>query len=186
MSGTSIYGDQPSTGWVSRHPFLDENTANVANKPTLIARGLWGGYSLPHYAVGEELNFRIRVPHIWDGSTNPYFVCITGITNAETIGHKYKMQAEWSSADIGAITPATITETLTDQVVITDGTQWQMEIIKFNLTATTIAAGQNLRLRLRRIEADATFVISAHEIVVWHWDTRWKVNKTNTESEMGY
>lgn len=173
-------------GWVSVHPFVDENTANVANKPTLITRGLWGGYSLPHYAAGEELKFRMRVPHLWDGVTAPWFVAITSISNAETIGHKYKFQLEWSSADIGAVIPDTTTETLTDQVVIVDGTQWYAEIIAFELTPATIVAGQNLQARLRRIEADATFVASANEIVVWHWDTRWKINRLATSSIQGY
>ena len=173
-------------GWDSFPPFLDENLANLANKPSIVTRGLWDGYSLPHYAVGEQLKFRMRVPHIWDGVTAPWFVAITSISNAETIGHKYKFQAEWSSADIGAVIPDTTTETLTDQVVIIDGTQWYAEIIAFELTPTTLVAGQNLQLRLRRIEADATFVISANEIVVWHWDTRWKVNKVATTNPMGY
>lgn len=185
MSGTTIYGEK-ATGWVSIHPFLDENTSNVANKPTLVMYGLWHGYSLPHYASGEELNFRMRVPHTWDGVTSPHFVCITSIANAETIGHKYKFQFEWSSGDIGAVIPGTITETLTDQVVIVDGTQMYAEIIDFELTPTTLVAGQNLQARLRRIEADATFVVSSNEIIVWHWDTRWKIDRNHTESIMGY
>lgn len=173
-------------GWVSIHPFLDENTANVANKPTLVTRGLWGGYSLPHYAAGEELMFRMRVPHLWDGVTAPWFVAITSISNAETIGHKYKFSFEWSSGDIGAVVPDTTVETLTDQVVIVDGTQWYAEIIAFELTPATLVAGQNIQARLRRIEADATFVASANEIVVWHWDTRWKINRLATSSIQGY
>ena len=173
-------------GWTSEPPFLDENTSNVANKPTLIERGLWGGYSLPHYAAGEELKFRMRVPHEWDGVTAPWFVAITSITNAETIGHKYKFSFEWSSGDIGAVVPDTTTETLTDQVVIVDGTQWWAEIIAFELTPATLVAGQNLQARLRRIEADATFVASANEIVVWHWDTRWKIDQNASITPMGY
>lgn len=128
----------------------------------------------------------MRVPHLWDGVTAPWFVAITSISNAETIGHKYKFSFEWSSGDIGAVIPDSTVETLTDQVVIADGTQWYAEIIAFELTPATLVAGQNIQARLRRVEADATYVASANEIVVWHWDTRWKINRLATSSTQGY
>ena len=171
-------------GWVSKAPFLDENTANVANKPTLITRGVFGGYSLPEYAAGEELLFRMRVPHRWDGLTNPYFVAITSISAAEDIGDKYKFQFEWQSGDVEAVIPNTIQETVTDEITVVDGTAYYAEIISFELDATTIVAGQNIQGRLRRIASAAPAV--SNEIVVWHWDTRWKMNKVATTTPMGY
>jgi len=171
-------------GWVSHAPFLDENSANLANKPTLVTRGVFGGYSLPTYAAGEELLFRMRVPHRWDGSTNPYFVAITSISAAEDIGDKYKFQFEWQSEDVLAVIPDTIAETLTDEITVADSTAYYAEILSFELDATTIVAGQNLQARLRRIASAAPAV--SNEIVVWHWDTRWKMDKVATTTPMGY
>ena len=170
--------------WTSIPPFLDENSSNVANKPTLIIRGVFGGYSLPEYAAGEELLFRMRVPHEWDGVTNPWFVAITSISAAEDIGDKSKFQLEWQSEDILHVIPDTIQETLTNEVTVADGTAFYAEIIAFELDASTIVRGQNLQGRLRRIAASASSV--DNEIIVWHWDTRWKFSRMGTKSTQGY
>lgn len=174
--------------WDSRHPFLDENYSNTLAKPTQITRGLWKGYSLPVWAdpsnVYEELSFKMRVPHTWDGVTNPWFVAITSILGAEDIDDKYKFQMEWQSEDIGHVIPDTTQEIITDEVTIVDGTAYYAEIIVFEADATTIIAGQNIQWRLRRIAASASEV--TNEIGVWHWDTRWKMNRVGTKSIQGY
>lgn len=172
------------TFWKSVAPFLDENSANTANKPTLITRGVFGGYSLPECTLGEDLLFRMRVPHRWDGITNPYFVAITSISSAEDIGDKYKMQLEWQSEDILHVIPDTIQETLTDEVTVSDGTAFYAENIYFELDATTLISGQNLQMRLCNIAPTAPAV--SNEIIVWHWDTRWKMDRFGTDSIQGY
>lgn len=171
-------------GWRSYSPFLDENSSNVANKPTLITRGVFGGYSLPEYASGEELLFRMRVPLRWDGTTNPYFVAISSISAIEDIGDKYRFQLEWQSEDILAVIPNTIAETITDEITVADGTAFYAEILSFELDATMLLAGQNLQSRLRRIAATSSSV--SNEIIIWHWDTRWKLDKVATTTPMGY
>ena len=171
-------------GWRSYPPFVDENSANVANKPTLVTRGVFGGYSLPEYAAGEELLFRMRVPLRWDGVTNPYFVAISSISATEDIGDKYRMQFEWEAEDILHVIPDTIAETLTDEVTVADGTAFYAEIVSFELDAASLVAGQNLQARLRRIAASSSSV--SNEIIIWHWDTRWKINKVATTTPMGY
>lgn len=170
--------------WTSFVPFLDENTANVANKPSLVCRGMFCGYSLPEYSAGEELKFRMRVPHEWDGSTNPWFVAISSISATEGVDDKYKLQLEWQSEDILNIIPDTIAETITDEVTVVDGTAFYAEIVAFELNAATLVRGQNLQMRLRRIAASASSV--SNEIIVWHWDTRWKISKHGTDSIQGY
>lgn len=174
--------------WRSKHPFLDENYANSLAKPTQITRGLFKGYSLPIWSdpanVNEELSFKMRVPHSWDGVTNPWFVAITSIVGAEDVDDKYKFQMEWQSKDILHVIPDTTQETLTDEVTIVDGTAYYAEIIQFEVDATTIVAGQNIQWRLRRIAASANEV--TNEVAVWHWDTRWKFNTLGTASIMGY
>lgn len=170
--------------WESIEPLLDENSANAANKPSLVDIGLFGAYSLPEYAAGEELRYRMRVPHGWDGSTNPWLVAMTILTAAEDIGDKYKFQLEWQSGDVGSVIPITTQETLTDEVTVTDGTQYRAEIIAFELDATTLVSGQNLQMRLRRIAASSLSV--SNEIAVMHWDTRWKKNRLGTDSVQGY
>ena len=177
-----------STYWTSRSPFLDENNANDNGVPTQVERGLFKGYSFPIWTdpaqVNEELTFRLRVPHRWDGTTKPWFVAITAISAAEDVGDKYKFQLEWQSEDVENVVPATVQETLTTEITVADGTAWYAEILAFELTATTMVAGQNMQLRLRRIAASASEV--AAEPVVFHWDTRWKMNRIGSVSIQGY
>ena len=177
-----------STYWTSRTMFLDENNANDNGVPTQIERGLFKGYSFPIWSdpaqINEELTFRIRVPHRWDGTTKPWFVAITAISGAEDIGDKYKFQLEWQSKDVENVIPATIQETLTTEITVADGTAWYAEILAFELTATTIVAGQNMQLRLRRIAASANEV--ANEPVIFHWDSRWKMNRIGSVTIQGY
>ena len=170
--------------WESKEVFLNENVSNIANKPSLIDIGLFKAYSMPEYAASEELLFSMRVPHDWDGITNPYFVCPSIITVAEDVDDKYQFQLEWQSADVGSVFPVTTQETLTDEVTITDGTQYRGEILAFELDATTLVRGQNLQMRLRRIAASSSSVTG--EIAIPHWDTRWKCNRIGTESIQGY
>jgi len=170
--------------WKSVSPFLDENTSNVANKPTLVCRGVFCGYSLPEYAVGEELLFKMRVPHSWDGTTNPYFVVITSISATEDIGDKYKLQLEWQSEDILHVIPDTIAETLTDEITVADGTAFYAEIVTFELDGSFLVSGQTLHMKLKRVAASSSSV--SNEIIIWHWDTRWKFNKFGTDSIQGY
>lgn len=172
--------------WKSFVPFLDENTANVAGKPTLVTRGLCKGYSLPEYTNGEELFFRTRVPHNWDGTTNPWFVVITSISAAEDVGDLYKFQLEWVSGDILNVIPDTITETLTDEITVANGTAHYAEIVVFELDASTLVSGQCLQMRLRRVEPSVPLDSVSNEIIVWHWDMRWKIDKLGTTSIQGY
>ena len=178
-----------STYWTSRTPFLDENNANDNGVPTQIERGLFKGYSFPIWSdpanVNEELSFRLRVPHRWDGTTNPWFVCISAIVAAEDVGDKYKFQLEWKSADTGGVIPATTQETLTSEITLTNGTAWYSEaILSFELTATSLAKGQNIQLRLRRIAASSLEITD--EAAIFHWDTRWKMYRIGTVSIQGY
>ena len=170
--------------WVSATIFLDENTANIANKPSLVSRGLFSGYSLPEYASGEELLFRMRVPHKWDGSTNPWFVAITSISANEDIGDKYQFQLEYASEDILHIIPDNGVENITCEVTVSNGSAYYAEIIAFELNTSTLVSGQNLQMRLRRIAASSSSV--DNEIIIWHWDTRWHMDRFGTESIQGY
>ncbi len=178
-----------STYWTSREPYLDENSINENNAPSQVARGLFKGYSMPIWSTPanqyEELSFRVRVPHRWDGTTKPWFVAITAISGAEDVGDKYKFQLEWESADVEGVIPATTQETLTHEITMTDGTAfYSEEILAFELTATSLAAGQCLVCRLRRIAASANEV--TNEPFVFHWDTRWKMNRIGSVSIQGY
>ncbi len=180
----TIRWDLPGNYWKTYEPFLDENRSNVQGKPTLINRGVFSGYSMPEYAAGEELCFRIRVPFRWDGTTAPWFVAITAPVAAEDVGDKYKFQLEWASKDVGFVVPDAVTETLTDEVTIVDGTAYYANIISFKLTPATIISGQNMQFRLRRLAASASSVDG--EIAIFHWATRWKMNRIGTTSIQGY
>ena len=181
---TALYN--PS--WVSRPPFLDENYANVKGVPTAIDRGLFKAYSFPVWSTpanpDEELSFRQRVSHSWDGITCPWFVAITMPTGVEDVGDKYKFQMEWQSADIGEIVPDTTAETLTSEVTIVNTDAFYGYIIAFEVCAATLVSGQNIQWRLRRIAASANEV--TNEVAVLHWDTRWHMGKLGTQSIQGY
>lgn len=174
--------------WQSIHPFLDENYSNDKATPTQVNRGLFYGYSMDIWETPakpyEELLFKLRVPHEWDGITNPWFVAITATTGAEDIGDKYKFQMEWQAEDILHVIPNSVAETLTSEVTLTTTDAWYANIISFEADATTLVAGQNMQWRLRRIAASADEV--TNEPIVFHWDTRWKIDKFGTVSIQGY
>lgn len=174
--------------WVSRHPFVDENYANDKGIPTQITRGLFKGYSMGIWSTPanpyEELSFKLRVPHEWDGETCPWFVAITAPSGIEDVGDKYKFQVEWSSSDIGSVIPDTITQTITDEIIIINTDAYFGYIIAFEVGCDTIVAGQNIQWRLRRVSASSNEVIS--EPVIFHWDTRWHTNRQGTKTIMGY
>lgn len=174
--------------WRSYEPFLDENYSNDKSIPTMITRGLFKGYSMGIWSSPanpyEELVFRIRVPFRWEGTTNPWFCAITTTTGAEDVGDKYKLQLEWASGDVGSVLPDATTETLTDEITLTDGTAYFASILLFELDATTLVAGQNWQGRLRRVAASELEV--TNEPAVFHWCTRWRMDKLGTISEQGY
>lgn len=184
--------DEPinNTAWVSEHPFLDENYSNDKAIPTMVNRGLFRGYSMDIWETPaklfEELLFKMRVPHVWDGLTNPWFVAITAPSGDETINDKYQFQMEWQSGDIGAIIPDSIQETILYEVTLISGENVNgfAHIIAFEADATTIVRGQNIQWRLRRIAASANEV--TNEPIIYHWDTRWKISRLGTKSIQGY
>lgn len=182
-------GEIAYSHWASKHIFLDENYSNDKGVPTVADRGLFKGYSMPIWNgtanVYEELLFRMRVPHRWDGVTDPWFIAITSPSATEDVDDTYKFQIEWQSGDVGLVLPDTIQETLTYEVTLVTGQNaaWFAHIIQFELDATTLVSGQNLQLRLRRIAS--TTEVSA-EPIIFHWDTRWKRDKIGTDSIQGY
>lgn len=176
--------------WDSKHPFLDENYSNDKSIPSMVNRGLFRGYSMGIWETPanpyEELLFKMRVPHAWDGVTNPWFVAITAPSGDETINDKYQFQMEWQSGDIGAVLPDTIQETVTYEVTLVSGENINgfAHIIAFEANAATMVGGQNIQWRLRRIAASANEV--TNEPIVYHWDTRWLMGVLGTKSIQGY
>lgn len=174
--------------WLSLRPDLDENYAREKAAPPQENRGLFRGYRFPIWeAINnpyDELLFRIRVPFRWDGVTNPYFCAISAIGGNEMIGAMYKFQLEWVSKDVGNILPDTIDDTVTSEIIIVDPHAWRAEILVFELDATKIISGENMQGRLRRIDASHNEVV--YPPVVFHWCTRWKMDKLGTFSAQGY
>lgn len=174
--------------WRSYEPFLDENYANVKGDPPQVTRGLFKGYKMPIWASPQhqydELVFRLRVPFRWDGVTNPYFCAITTISSTENIGAKYKFQLEWVSKDVGHVLPDIADETIVSEITVTDGTAWRAEILICEMDGTKLIAGENWQARLRRIVSGSPAVVN--DPVIFHWCTRWFMNKSGTETVMGY
>ena len=175
--------------WRSYEPYLDENYANVRGVPTQVTWGLFRGYSFPVWSTPvnqyEELLFRLRVPFRWDEVTNPYFCAITSTTAVEGVGDKYKFQLEWTSGDVGYVLSDLTKQVITNEVVLTDGSDHFSTIIIGEIDASLdLVAGQNWQARLRRIASGNPAVTA--ESAVWHWCTRWLCNKLGTDSPMGY
>ena len=176
--------------WISREPFLDENLANVQGKPTLVKRGIFNGYSLPIWNAGgnvnEELQYRVRVPHRWNGVTAPGFYAISSLSVGEIVDSKYRFQVEWASKDVGHVIPDTTSGVMTCEVICSMGKNaaYYAQILAFEANPATMVSGQNLQLRVRRIAATADEVVN--EIIIYHWDTRWKLDKIGKTSPSGY
>ena len=180
-----VFSDIDSEYWESVDVFLDENYSNDKGLPTQVERGLFKGYSVPIWSTPanqyEELVFRIRVPFRWDGVTNPTFMILVSISATEDIGDKFKFQMEWESKGVSNVIPDTTAETLTDEVTVTDGTAYYSYLASASLDATKLIVGDNLQFRVRRVTATDPQV--SNEIIIWHWDSRWKMNKLGTISE---
>ena len=179
------FSDIDSEYWESVNVFLDENYSNEKGLPVQVERGLFKGYSMPIWATPvhqyEELVFRIRVPFRWDGITDPIFLILVSTSATEDIGDKFKFQMEWESKGVSEVIPDTTAETLTDEVTLTDGTAYYSYLASANLDATKLISGENLQFRIRRIAAAEPQV--SNEIIIWHWDSRWKMNKLGTITE---
>ena len=175
--------------WVSHAVFVNENVANVAGKPTRVERGLFNGYSLPLYAGDEELHFSQRVPHRWDGTTNPHYVFIVALAATDYAGQTFRFQLEWTCDDIGGVIKDTVDETLIhDQALIAGRiTAFNAYLVDFELDAALLSNGSNIQSRLRQTESSGYQPGAVGcEMIVFDWDTRWKINSIGTDSIMGY
>ena len=175
--------------WVSHAIFLNENVANVAGKPTRVERGLFNGYSLPKFSAGEELHFSQRVPHRWDGTTNPHYVFIVAFDQVQVAGNSFRFQLEWACDDIGSVLKATVDETLIDDQLSLAGrlAAYDAYIIDFELDNALLSKGANIQSRLRNIQSSGYPLNEiSGEMLVFDWDTRWKIDKVGTDSIMGY
>ena len=173
-------GDIHVDAWKSYPPFLDENSANEQGKPTMVTRGITTAYSMPEYAVGEELLFKMRSPGEWDGTTDPLFMMCVYLSAAEDVGDKFKFELEVQSTDIYALVSATVDETVGAETTIGAGqnAQYFTFPVLFELDATLIHRYEQVQMRLRRVAPASPSV--SNEIAVCHWDTQWKRSRIGT------
>lgn len=136
-------------------------------KPTLVNRGVFFGFSLPVYAADdEELYSCICMPGDWDGTTDPV-IYLGGWLDTLNDTKKFNLQVSVEVADYtnNAVVPATSNDY---PIETTTGDWAAFTTFKtgFTIDASTIglAAGYPLALRVRRLAASEAEI--AGEVVI--------------------
>lgn len=176
----SLSGENPLvlTGdglvYLEFRPDVDFVTVRANGAPTWVTRGIVGGFSLPIWNAGgnvnEELYLDICAPNRYDGASDVY-VHIHCWLDAANVDKNFNLEIDWNHWAAGEdIVPAT-TYTVTVETGTGSAAQYQSFNIELTLdydinSSDPIAANDNIDLRLRRIGASADEV--AGEVVVNH------------------
>lgn len=169
-----LYGSNPVTlvgsgkVYFELRPDLDFETVRANGLPTRVFRGVFGGFSLPTYAVGEELFFDICIPDRWDGTSSSYVHLDCWLNTAQDAANDaFRLQVAYNSYTPNVdVVPNTSTNV---EVETTTGaaSQFQSYSISFTVPAGTMVEDDILALRLRRIAVVTGNEIDG-EIVVDH------------------
>ena len=156
--------------YIELRPDLDFVTVQAHGKPTWVARGIIGGFSLPVYAANnEELFLDIHVPHRWDEASD-ILVHVHGYLDNANLGKRFNLQLSWESFADGDIIPAT-SNNLTAETLTGNAAQFQSYHVEFIIdydidSAVPIVASNEIHMRLRRIAATQDEI--AGEVVITH------------------
>ena len=156
--------------YLTIRPFIEIGKIAQNTKPTIVARGVSKGYSLPVYNNDDEEIFMcICVPRRWDGISDPILVLPAYIDTANT-DKNFKIQASWEHYCTDAcVVPATSNNV---EVETATGTALQYTSFKLEFTfdydidgvGNEIQAYERMCCRMRRIAASANE--AAGEIVI--------------------
>jgi len=169
-----LYGSGPITlvgaskVYFELRPDLDFETVRANGLPTWVFQGVFGGFSLPTYAAGEELFLDMCVPNRWDGTSAIYVHLNCWLDTAQDASNDaFRLQVAYNSYTPNVdVVPNTSTNV---EVETTTGvaSQFQSFNISFTVPAGTIEEDDILAFRLRRIAVVTGNEITG-EVVVDH------------------
>ena len=147
-----------------------------------VGAGAFFGYSMPIYAAdNEEIYLRESVPGRWDGASNVTFHVLCCLAVAETADEEFQFQASWNHVAEGDVVPTTVTDTLSGDIVVVDGTQYAAYEMSFTFVYGDMAAHDLLSVRLRRVAITDGDEVDG-EIIVLDWHTHYQTDKMFTAS----
>ena len=153
-------------------PDIDYSAITAQGKPTRVTYGAFQGFSLPLYAVDEEIFLGLNVPGRWDGAsdiTAGILVCLSG---AETADDDFRLQLSWENSEVGE----PIVNTVHDVEVQTNtpagrNDAYDTYMVSFTIdydadAGHPILAHDLLSMRLRRVDVVAGTEIAGEVIVL--------------------
>lgn len=162
---------------ITTRPTLDQASYWYYQKPTIVTRGVYQGFSMPVYnSDNEELYYRSRVHFRWDeiGDVNVKFYCY--LASAEDVGDKFKFQLQYQSIDGDATFPSTYETISTETTVVMGGSaQYSKYEVDFTIPAADLSPEDIFGARLRRVAASSSECTG--EIVVVYVVMTYPVNK---------
>jgi hypothetical protein len=148
--------------YLTLRPFIEIGKIAQNSKPTVVARGVSKGYSLPVYAADDEEIFMCTcAPRRWDGESDPIFVLPVYIDTANE-NKKFKLQVSWEHYDSDTdIVPDTSNDVEIEVDLV--GIVAQFQSFKLNFIfdydidgdSNLLEAYQRVCARVRRIAASA-------------------------------
>ena len=172
--GAITYAGSAKRHLSMRPAFVAGRTGGVS-KPTMIAVGAFGTYSMPIFAADdEELYWRLQVPGRWDGSSNIIYHLVCALAGAEDVNDNFRMQLSWAFTDGETGTFPVATNDTYDDATMTAGHTAQYSVfhleftIDWDLPAVDVAVGGVLAGRVRRV-ASLGVEIAGEVLVLDHW-----------------
>ena len=171
----SEYWGGNTNAYLELRPQIDFTTVSAHGKPTLVAIGVFKGFSLPIWNAGanvnEELYFEICVPNRWEGETDigvHIDCCISQVEDNKN----FNLQLEWEhyTLDMDVI-PATMNTLTNETNTGAAAAQYQSYRVVFTVDydidpGDDILGDDNVGFRLRQIAASANQ--TGGEIIVNH------------------
>lgn len=157
--------------YLTIRPFIEIGKIAQISKPTIVARGVSKGYSLPIYSADDEEIFMcICTPRRWDGESDAILVLPVYIDTANDTKN-FKIQLSWEHYDPDTdIVPATSNDVEVQQATGASAAQYQSYAMDFTIDYDIDGAGNEVQSyerlcgRVRRIAASADEI--AGEVVV--------------------
>ncbi len=159
---------------------INFNHTNVSahGKPTQVFRGIHSGFSLPIYAVDEEL-FGCKCLSLLLDDTEDIVLHVGGWLDTANNTKKFNIEASWDCVDVqnNEVVGAGSTDLETET---TTGNWAQFKSFMLSFTLATVAAGcsngYEVSIRIRRLAASGNEI--AGEVVIMGAALQYIINKS--------